>query len=66
MIETIEKVLKKEAIIERFPMQPGDVDRTYADVSKLKKMTGYNPSISFEEGIKKFIEWCKIKGEVNG
>lgn len=66
MIETIEKILKKEAIIDRLPMQPGDVDRTYADVSKLKEMTGYNPSISFEEGIKRFIEWSKIKGEING
>ncbi|MGB6129571.1 MAG: GDP-mannose 4,6-dehydratase [Psychrilyobacter sp.] len=56
MIETIEKVLDKKAIIERLPMQPGDVDRTYADVTKLKEMTGYNPSLTFEEGIEKFVE----------
>ncbi len=57
MIETIEKVLKKKAIINRLPMQPGDVDRTYADITKLKEMTGYNPTLTFEEGITKFIEW---------
>lgn len=57
MIETIEKVLDKKAKINRLPMQPGDVDRTYADVTKLKEMTGYNPSLSFEEGIRKFVEW---------
>ncbi|UUV18855.1 GDP-mannose 4,6-dehydratase [Fusobacteria bacterium ZRK30] len=59
MIETIEKVLDKKAIIDRLPMQPGDVDRTYADVSKLKEMTGYNPSLTFEEGIEKFVEWYR-------
>jgi len=61
MIETIEKVLGIEAKINRLPMQPGDVDRTYADVRKLKEMTGYNPSLTFEEGIVKFIKWYKSK-----
>ncbi|MCS5422131.1 MULTISPECIES: GDP-mannose 4,6-dehydratase [Psychrilyobacter] len=61
MIETIEKVLDKKAIINRMPMQPGDVDRTYADVTKLKEMTGYNPTLTFEEGIEKFVEWYKGK-----
>lgn len=60
MIETIEKVLEKKAIIERLPMQAGDVDRTYANITKLKTMTGYNPSLSFEEGIVKFVEWYKL------
>lgn len=62
MIETIEEVLNKEAIIQRLPMQPGDVDRTYADITKLRKTTGYNPSITFKEGITKFITWYKDKG----
>ena len=61
MIETIEKVLCEKAIIDRLPMQPGDVDRTYADVTKLKEMTGYNPTLTFEEGIEKFVEWYKTK-----
>lgn len=61
MIETIEKVLGKKAVIDRLPMQPGDVDRTYADVTKLKEMTGYNPSLTFEEGIEKFVEWYRGK-----
>jgi UDP-glucuronate 4-epimerase len=57
MIETIEKVLGKKAKINSLPMQPGDVDRTYADITKLREMTGYNPSISFEDGIRSFVEW---------
>ena len=40
-------------------MQPGDVDKTYADITKAKKLINYEPSMSFEEGIKKFIEWYK-------
>ena len=61
MIGTIEKVLGKKAVIDRLPMQPGDVDRTYADVTKLKEMTGYNPSLTFEEGIRKFVDWYQKK-----
>ena len=59
MIKTIERALGKKAIINRLPMQPGDVDRTYADISKAKKLIGYNPRISFEEGIKNFVMWYK-------
>jgi len=64
MVETIEKVIGKEAIIDRLPMQPGDVDRTYADVSKLKEMTGYNPSLTFEEGIRKFYQWRQKRSKI--
>ncbi len=59
MIEIIEKVLEKKAKINRLPMQPGDVDKTYADISKLRNMTGYNPKTSFEEGVRNFINWYK-------
>ena len=59
MINTIAKVLNVEPRIKQLPMQPGDVDRTYADVSKAKELIGYEPKTTFEEGIKKFIEWYK-------
>jgi UDP-glucuronate 4-epimerase len=35
--------------------------RTYADITKLREMTGYNPSLTFEEGTKKFIKWYKSR-----
>ena len=57
MIETIEIVVGKQAKIERLPMQPGDVNITYADVSKARKMLGYTPSMDFEEGIYNFHQW---------
>ena len=57
MIETIEKTMGKKAIIEQHPMQPGDVDKTVCNWSKAKKLLNYEPSTSFDQGIKKFIEW---------
>ena len=59
MINTIGEVLNVEPNIEVLPMQPGDVDRTYADITKANKLLGYNPSITFKEGIEKFVEWYK-------
>lgn len=59
MIDVIAKTLNVEAKIKQLPMQPGDVDRTYADVSKAKKLIGYEPKITFEEGIERFVNWYK-------
>lgn len=57
MIATIEKVLDKKAKIERLPMQAGDVNKTVSDIAKAKQLLGYTPNTSFEEGIRKFVEW---------
>lgn len=57
MIKTIEKVLGKTAEIHRLPMQPGDVDKTVADISKARKILNYKPKTTFEEGIRKFVNW---------
>lgn len=62
MIMTIGKVLGTEPKIEQLPMQPGDVDRTFADISKARELLGYEPSISFYDGVKKFVEWEKARG----
>ncbi|MBQ3436747.1 GDP-mannose 4,6-dehydratase [Candidatus Saccharibacteria bacterium] len=59
MIATIGKVLGVNPKIKQMPMQPGDVDRTYADVTKAKELLGYEPKMTFEEGIRKFVEWKK-------
>ena len=59
MINVIGNVVGVTPRIKELPMQPGDVDRTYADVSKAKRLLGYEPKTSFEEGIKKFVEWYK-------
>lgn len=59
LIELIEASLGKKAIIDRQPAQPGDVPVTYADISKAKRLLGYNPTTKIEEGIPKFVEWFK-------
>lgn len=57
MIETIEKLLGKKAIKKFLPVQPGDVDITFADITKSKKMIGYDPQWNFEIGLKEFLKW---------
>jgi UDP-glucuronate 4-epimerase len=64
LIELIEESLGKKAIIDHQPMQPGDVPITYADISKAKKLLGYNPTTKIEEGIPKFVEWFRLSQAV--
>ncbi len=59
MIETLEKHLGKKAIINRLPSAPGDLELTYADISYGKELIGYNPTVDFDEGIKRFVAWRK-------
>ncbi len=58
-IEVLEKELGKKAIKNFMPMQPGDVEKTHADVTELISEYGYKPDTSVEEGIRKFVEWYK-------
>jgi UDP-glucuronate 4-epimerase len=58
-IKTIEKVVGKKAEIEQHPMQPGDVEITYADTSKAERLLGYKPTVKIEEGLGNFWEWYK-------
>lgn len=64
MIQTIGEALGKEPKINQLPMQPGDVERTFADVSKAKKIIGYEPKTSFKEGIENFVKWYKINKDL--
>jgi len=58
-IEEIEKATGKQAQKIMMPMQPGDVNQTWADVHPLKERYGYNPDFSIKEGVKNFVEWYK-------
>lgn len=57
LISLIEKNLEIQAIIDRQPLQLGDVPQTYADISKARELLNYNPNTKIEDGIKKFVEW---------
>jgi len=63
MIALLEQELGKKAIVDYQPEQPGDVRVTYADISKARRLLGYNPSFPIEKGIKVFIEWYREHGQ---
>lgn len=57
LIEAIENVCGKKAIIDRQPEQPGDVPQTYANIARAQKLLNYHPKTSLETGLKAFYEW---------
>jgi len=59
LIGQIEKALGKKAQREYLPPQPGDVARTYADITKATEQLGYNPGTTIEEGLAKFVAWLR-------
>ena len=59
LIELLERALGKKAIIDRQPLQPGDVPITYANISKAKAKLAYDPKVGIEQGIGRFVEWFK-------
>ena len=59
LIELLEAALGQKAVIDRQPMQPGDVPITFADISKARARLGYQPQVKIEQGIKLFAEWFK-------
>ena len=66
-IQAIEKKLNKKAIIDFQPLQPGDVNTTFADVDDLIRDFNYKPKFNIETGISRFIEWYKeyYKNDLN-
>ena len=59
-IETLENSIGQQAIKEYKPMQPGDVEATYADVDSLKRWTGKEPMVNLTDGINRFVAWYKV------
>jgi nucleoside-diphosphate-sugar epimerase len=59
LVNTIYEVLGKKPNLVFEPMQPGDVDITYADINKAKKLLGYNPVTSLKQGLESFVNWYK-------
>lgn len=57
LIEILEDGLKKKAMKEMLPMQPGEVVETFANIEKSQKLLGFSPSVPLEKGMHRFIEW---------
>lgn len=64
LINTIEEVTGRKAVIEQYAEQPGDVSKTFADISKAKELLGYNPQTKLKDGVKKFYDWFKDNEEL--
>lgn len=61
MIAAIEAAVGRPAVLERLPMQQGDVVRTWADVSRARSELGYGPSLTFAEGVADFVRWMRAR-----
>jgi UDP-glucuronate 4-epimerase len=59
VISLLEKEFGKSAVKEMLPMQPGDVEATYADVADLERDIGFRPATPIEDGITRFAEWYR-------
>src|SRR5258707_10460079 len=57
LISLLEKALDLRAVIDRQPLQPGDGSQTFADITKARRLVGYDPQTQIEEGIEKFDGW---------
>lgn len=64
LVAELEKALGKKAIIERKSAQPGDVERTFADLTRSTAELGYKPQTPLTEGLKKFVQWFKDFGHL--
>ena len=64
LVQTIENAMGKKAILNQLPLQEGDVNITYADISKAKTELGYHPKFDFETGIREFINWYNCNKEI--
>jgi UDP-glucuronate 4-epimerase len=59
LVKAIEKTIGKKARRNKLPMQPGDVDRTFADIEKARQILDYNPQTEFHHGLQYFYQWFR-------
>ncbi len=59
LVETLYRLMEKTPNVQHLPKQPGDVERTYADVSRAARLLGYTPNVSLDEGLGRFVDWYK-------
>ena len=64
LVQIIERVVGKSAIIERRPLQPGDVPVTYANVDRAREAFGYTPTTAPELGVARYWEWLRGTGRM--
>jgi UDP-glucuronate 4-epimerase len=62
LVEIIERVVGKPAVIDRQPGQPGDVPVTYANIDRARALLGYAPATRPDAGIARYWAWCQAQG----
>jgi UDP-glucuronate 4-epimerase len=62
MVAALEKAIGRPAILDRKPMQPGDVEITCADISRAAAELDYHPKTSLQDGLQRFVDWFKESG----
>ena len=62
LVAGIERAVGKKAVLDRQPAQPGDVSRTYADLTRSREELGYEPRVSLAEGLDRFAAWFREHG----
>ena len=60
-IALVEKLVGKRANVVQYPMPSGDVPRTFADISKARRLLDYDPQMPFEKGMARFVSWYRTE-----
>jgi len=64
LVSLIEEAAGRKAEIRWLPPQPGDVSRTFADISKARRLIGYDPQVPIKTGIARFVSWYKSQADI--
>jgi UDP-glucuronate 4-epimerase len=59
VVELLEQATGKKALLDRQPMQPGDVKETFADISAIERDLGFQPTTTIDEGVPRFVDWYR-------
>ncbi len=62
-IEIVENIVGKKVKLEHLPPRPGDQSATHANIAKARRLLGFAPSTSPQEGLRKTVEWAKAEWE---
>jgi UDP-glucuronate 4-epimerase len=58
-VSLLEQALGRKALVDLLPMQPGDVPASYAEITASQRDLGFNPSVTIDAGIPRFIDWYR-------
>ena len=59
LVGALEEALEKKAVLDRRPPQPGDVERTFADISRARRELCWEPGTPLEQGLRHFVGWLR-------